>query len=217
MSHQKQKAHQDLQLILEDGYRLLDKMGVYATPKIDNWDEYVRQGFGQNWYENWVDSIKKKFIEHHLNFPRFKTRTMSSNKKADSPAVRFKNQILELDSLVNDKVQFDAYKLAPTHPEVEFKDGTIIQGYNHHQFRYDIYRDLLFILWDNRRIVNPNNQVLQAETPFPRSKIYNQLKINHDRFKDIVKSIKIEMRRKNIDLDIKFPNDVFIVVVQDFR
>jgi hypothetical protein len=87
MSHQKQKAQQDLQLLLEEGYKLLDKMGVYATPKIDNWDEYIKQGFGQNWYENWLDSVKKKFTEHHLNFPRFKTKTTSVNKKPDSPAV----------------------------------------------------------------------------------------------------------------------------------
>jgi hypothetical protein len=73
------------------------------------------------------------------------------------------------------------------------------------------------MLWENRRIINPDNQVLKAETPLPRAKIYKQLNINHDRFKDIVKSIKIEMRRKNIDLDVKFPNEVYIVVVQDSR
>jgi hypothetical protein len=210
-----QKAQNDLKVILEAGYELLEKQGVYSTPEVKTFEEYVRQGLGLNLYNSWFKSLENKFKDNKLNFKRFRSKTESNNSNSNSPAVLFKHQLKELDEIVNNLEYFESYKITPSHAVVEFKDGVIIQGYKSHKFKYDVYRNLLKLLWEGRRIITPDNKLLKQESLLQRDHVYNQLNINHERFKDIVRSTQIEMRRKSIDLNIRFPDSVFIEVVQD--
>jgi len=218
--NRKQKVQQNLRKLLEAGYDVQEKSGVYRTPKIESFDEFVRQGWGVNKYNAWVNSIKRLFHDARLDFRRFKSKTESNDsiKDTNSPAAKFKRQLAELDLIVNDGNYFETYKLAPSHPEIKFKDSIISQGYASHRFNAEQHTRLIYLLWESRRIIDSKENILVEEKPVAREIVYKNLKIDHERFKDIVRGIKTEMKRKSIELDVKYPRgtqNVFIVIVQD--
>lgn len=228
-TEKKQRAVLHLRKILEDGYELQEKRNAYNTPPIprnddpayksqrESFNEAVRQNWGQNEYENWAFDLSEAFKAEKLNFRRFRHRTEASNepRKNISNAAYLKKMLDELDLIVNDTKYFDTYTLVPKHPAVIFDEGVLSQGYNEHPFRDDKYRQLLEMLWEGRRILDENDNVLKNERPTSKEKIYKELNIDHERFKDIVRGIHAEMKRKSIDLKVKFPKDAFILVVQD--
>lgn len=224
----KQQTILSLRRILEAGYELQEKRAVYRTPHIpknndplfksskESFGEYVRQNWGENQYRDWDSSLQEQFTNADLNYQRFRSKTESNDHdKHESNAVKLKKRLSELDQIVNDPAYFDGYTLSPTNPVITYEAGVISQGYSSHRFRDQIYANLLSLLWQHREIRNNKGEVTKAGKPFSRQRLLKQLNIDNERFKDIVRSVHIEMRRKSIGLKIKYPKDVLIAVTQD--
>lgn len=225
---QKQVAVRELRKILEDGYRLQQEQDVFQVYRVPRSNEpgfdkssifkYLHFGAdGSVIYNSYTTSIKNAFENFGLSFGRFRSNTESINPKTDpdSPAGLFLRQLRELDKIINDEKYFHSYILPEENPVISFIDGIIAQGYRKHKFKYDQHLELIHILWEKRRIIDTRGKILKIEQPIPREIINKKLNIEHERFKGIVRAINIEMRRKNIQLVIKFPKNVYVVATQD--
>lgn len=221
-------SQKELKKLLQAGYILQQEKNAYQVHRVPrsgepgfsrkSFGDYIR--FGANGhidYRTYTESIKNTFVGLGLNFTKFtsKTETINSEIEPDSPAGNLIRQLRELDTIITKPNVFESYILPKTHEKVEFKNEKIRQGYAEHKFRDNVHRKLLHLLWDNRRIESPAGKILKKEKTTNREVIYKELKIDHERFKDIVRAIKMEMKRKEIDLDVKYPKDVLIVVRQD--
>lgn len=221
-------AFRELQLLLRAGYKLQidnDVKHVHRVPR--SWEpgftkssfrDYLKFGAnGRIDFNNYTSSIKQTFDGLGLDFIKFDSRSDSINSKIDpdSPAGLLTRQLRELENIIIDKKLLESYVLPNIHEKIEYANGLITQGFKNHPFREKEYIELLNLLWDRRRIVSPKKKLLQQETPTDKSEIYKNLKIDHDRFTDIVRGIKSGMKRKDIDLSIKFPKKVVLIVMQD--
>lgn len=230
MSHQSslKPASLELRVVLENGYILIQDKNIYRTPRISrSWEKgfnqnsfnhAVFQGLHVNEYYAWEMTLVEAFSNANLSYPRFRRQTEDYDEKTDSnlPAAQLKRMIDELDKIVNSNEIFISYIL----PENEYspvyvKEGLVIQGYSSHKFTTDPPNKLIEMLWNSRRIESSKGKELKAPIPLERKEIYEALGVDHERFKDIVRGIKIEMKRKRIHLDIKFPTDVTMIVIQD--
>lgn len=221
-------AQKELKILLQAGYELQVEKDVFQVHRVPrSWEpgftnksmrEYLHFGAsGHIDYKTYTYSIKNTFVVFGLNFTKFTSRTETINSKVDpdSPAGLLTRQLRELESITTELSIFESYILPSLHEKVEFEHGVISQGLEDHKFRDNKHRDLVRILWDRRQIKSPNGEILKKDVPTTRNEVYKKLSVDHERFKDIVRAIKIEMKRKNIDLDVKFPKDVVLVVVQD--
>lgn len=226
----KQSAILELHKILESGYKIQQEQDIFQIQRVPRNDEpgfsdksfgdYLKQGAnGSNVYWKFTDAVKTEFEKFGLSFGRFRNKTESINPttEPDSPAGLFTRQLKELDHIINDSSYFDSYVIATNYPEVTFEDGVVSQGYQQHRFNSssDQHRALISLLWDGRKITTTKGQTIKQAKPLAREDIYTKLGIKYERFKDIVRAIELAMKRKDILLDIKFPNDVYIVVKQD--
>lgn len=222
-------AQKELKKLLQAGYNLQEEKNAFQIHRVPrSWEpgftnksfrDYLR--FGANGhidYKTYTKSINDTFTSFGLNLTKFVSRTETINSKTDpdSPAGLLTRQLRELENITTEPNVFESYILPVMHERVEFIDEVIYQGFAEHKFRDSKHRELIRILWDRRRIEAPSGKILKKDVPTKRDEIYEKLKIDHDRFKDIVRAIKIEMKRKSIDLDVKFPKDVVLVVQQDF-
>lgn len=218
----------ELKKLLQAGYKLQEEKNAFQIHRVSrSWEpgftnksfsDYLR--FGANGhidYKTFTNSINDMFTKFGLNLTKFVSRTETINSKIepDSPAGLLTRQLRELENITTESKIFESFILPVTHERVEFIDGVVRQGFAQHKFRENKHRALIRNLWDMRRIETPNGKLLRKDTPTKRDNIYKKLEVDHDRFKDIVRAIKIEMKRKNIDLDIKFPKDVVLIVTQD--
>lgn len=222
------QAFKELQLLLQAGYRLQKDNGIKHVHRVPrSWEpgftknsmsDYLRFGAnGRIDFNKYTSSIKETFDGLGFDYTKFDSRSDSINPSidADNPAGLLTRQIRELENMIIDKKLLESYVLPDLHENVEFVNGVIIQGFERHQFREKEYKNLLNLLWDRRCIAPPKGKPFRPGVPTDRSEVYDKLKIDHDRFTDIVRGIKSPMKRKGIDLTIKFPKKVVLIVIQD--
>jgi hypothetical protein len=228
---EKQKVVKKLKLVLEEGYALLDQRGVYKTPKIPkavekdfvspihSFRELIRQGVYPADYQDWAKQIYEIFIESKLDYKKFRfmTESIDTRTESDTPAAIFKNRLRELDSIVNDAKIFDSYLLLPANPEVKYAEGIVTQGYMSHLFTHPHHQKLILLLWQGRKIISPRGKELKSEKPMPKKILLEELNIKPARLETVIRSIKRAMNRKEIGLTIKYPNNVYIEVIQDIK
>lgn len=222
-------AFRELQLLLRAGYKLQKENGVKHVHRVPrSWEpgftknsfrDYLRFGAnGRIDYDTYTNSIEQTFSGLGLDFSKFDSRSDSINSAIDpdNPAGLLVRQLREIENIIIDKKLLESYVLPEIHEKVEFTNGVIIQGFARHPFREKEYIELLNLLWGRRRIVSPKGEIFKEEVPTEKAEIYKKLGINHDRFTDIVRGIKAPMNRKSIDLTIKFPRKVVLIVTQDY-
>lgn len=219
----------ELRRVLEEGYQLQYKWKAYRSPFIPKVEDPEFHSFGQSMAEHlrqnglpkddlivWAQKLEETFADQRLNFGRFKHITESnSDSERDSLTKIFKRQLDELDKILNIPGHIDSYRLILSYPEVQFENKTISQGYGKHSFRDPLYIALINNLWEKREIKNMKGEILKNGKPISRRELFERLKIDQQRFTDIVRGIHVEMKRKSINLKIKYPNKVLIVVKQD--
>ncbi len=208
-----------LKLVLTSGYDLIEKRNLYQTPRIprswekdfnprdSNFYRAIRQQSINGDFFHWDKSLLKVFEVANLSWARFRRRTEDFDESTDnySEAATFKRKVDELDRIVTSKKTYEAYLLPPGYPPVEFTQGELIQGIATHIFYEEQATILLNLLWDGRKILDPQGLTLKEAKPIEREEVLSAIKSTNDRFMTVVRNIHTMSHRKNISLKVKFP------------
>lgn len=227
-------ATDNLKLVLEEGYTLIEKRNLFKTPRIPrNWesdfkptDNNFNRALHQKAYRGdffeWEKALKDVFDEANLSWARFRRKTEDIDEKTDnySEAATFKRKVDELDRIVNSKKAYEEYVLPRGYPPVEFVNGELLQGLKGHAFYEEQATILIDMLWNGRQITEPSGKVLKVAKPVERDEVLSALRIENSRLMTIVRNIHTMAHRKGISLKIKYPkgqSGIYIEVVQNLR
>jgi hypothetical protein len=181
----------ELKELREDALSVIEAKDLYSiwdyVPKADDrsesnklFSEFEKQGYEYKVYDKWKEAVEKVFKENSLNLLRFKqvTETVDPTKFSTMPASVFLRKYREIDNIVTKKVKLDDYKIdinRPTQwPKVTFEDGIVWQGLVYHQFQEKKYTELISLLWDDRRILDPLGKIKIPGRPISREKIFEK-------------------------------------------
>jgi hypothetical protein len=232
-SDQAKKAIRELQILLEDGYNLLETRNLFRTPRIprswesdfnprdNNFARQLRQLAYAGDFNKWEDKVRIKFEENNLSWKRFRRITEDYDAKTEntSDAANFKRKIDELDRIVHNENTFNNYLIPAANLQVFFEDAVLRQGYKSHRFNEEQAVRLISLLWTGRKIIDIEGKNLKMENPVDRELVLSSLKISYGRFLTIVRNIHTSAKRKQISLKVKFPKGqtgVYLEIVQDF-
>ena len=226
----KSKSSRDLlKLQLENGYRLMDRIDAYHTPKVArSWEDgFTEKSFGQmvkqsifeNEISDWTKQLTELFTKLNLDYLRFKSKTTGTLDDSQLPAGVFKRAVIELDNIANSEEIYSQYIIVSFKQPITYTGNVIAQGAHKHTFTNDQANQLIALLWSNRGVVDSYGEFSTHFKPLEKHLVCDRLKISEKRFEALARTIKAGMKADNISLDLKYPISVgvYLVATQDLK
>lgn len=221
-----------LKELLDEGYLLIEQYSLYGAwdyiPKAgepeytpDSMREYLKQNIRPQVFINWGSMVEDFFTKNRLNYLRLKHKVLGDDARKQSkyPVAVFLRTMRVLESLQENPELLEGYisdKIQTiTYPEITYKDGVIKQGTRQHRFNYDEYVLLFDLLWPRRKISNIQGDVIKEQENTSREEVFKIKGVaNLTRLKDLSTGIRKSMKDKQISLRLKYPDGVFLEVIQ---
>lgn len=226
----KSKSSRDLlKLHLENGYRLIDRIDAYHTPKVArSWEngfteksfgQMVKQSIFENEINDWTKQLIELFNKLNLDYLRFKSKTSGTLDDSQLPAGKFKRAVEELDKIANSDEVFCGYVVTSYKQPISYVGNVIAQGTEKHTFTNPQVIKLMTLLWNNRGVIDSNGNVLIPFKPLEKHIVCSDMKISESRFETIARTIKAGMKVDGISLDLKYPISVgvYLIAIQDSK
>ena len=221
-----------LKSLLGEGYLLIEQYNLYGiwdnipksgeaeyTPQ--SMDQYLKQNIMPRIFKNWQAKVEDYFTSTSLNYLKLKHRVngQDSRKQSPYPVAVFLRTMKELEAVNEDEKLAASYltnnESYSSYPEITYTDGVIKQGTREHRFNYEHYQELFDLLWDKRRICNLQGEIIKDYSPTSREEIFKIRGLGEiGRLKDTATGVRKSMKQKKISLKLKYPDEVFIEVIQ---
>jgi|JI10StandDraft_1071094.scaffolds.fasta_scaffold21210_11 hypothetical protein len=221
-----------LKSLLSEGYLLIEQYNLYGiwdnipksgepayTPQ--SMDQYLKQNIMPGVFKSWQTKVDDYFTRSSLNYLKLKHRVngQDSRKQSPYPVAVFLRTMRELEAINEDDKLATSYltnnESYSSYPEITYADGVIKQGSREHRFNYDHYQKLFDLLWDRRKVCNLQGEITKEYLPTSREEIFKIRGLGDiGRLKDTATGVRKSMKQKKISLKLKYPDDVFIEVIQ---